>query len=77
MVVGEVLRLGASGVAIAIPLWAVSGRVLRSMLFGVTDRDPLTLGLALAVVIVMSAAAGFIPAWRAARIDPNSAIRHD
>jgi predicted lysophospholipase L1 biosynthesis ABC-type transport system permease subunit len=77
MVLAEVLRLGGWGIAIAVPLWALAGRLLRSLLFGVTEHDPWTLALALAIVITVAAAAGFIPAWRASRIDPNSAIRHE
>jgi predicted permease len=77
MVLGDVLRLGAAGILIAAPLWALTGRLLGTLLFGVTQHDPSTLAAALAVVIAVAAAAGFLPAWRASRLDPNSAIRQD
>jgi predicted permease len=77
MVLADVLRLGAAGIVIAAPLWAMSGRLLETLLFGVTQHDPATLAAALAIVIAVAAAAGFLPAWRASRLDPNSAIRHD
>jgi predicted permease len=77
MVLADVLRLGAAGIAIAAPLWALAGRLLQTQLFGVTQHDPSTLAAALAIVIAVAAAAGFLPAWRASRLDPNSAIRQD
>jgi ABC-type antimicrobial peptide transport system permease subunit len=77
MVLSEVLWLGAIGIALAIPLWIGAGRLLRSLLFGVTDRDPLTLALSVLLLASVAAAAGFIPAWRASRIDPNLAIRYE
>jgi ABC-type antimicrobial peptide transport system permease subunit len=69
--------LGAAGIALAIPLWLIGGRVLKTLLFGVTERDPSTLVLSLALLIAVAAAAGALPAWRAAHIDPTSAIRHE
>jgi predicted permease len=77
MVLAEVLWLGGIGIGIAIPLWIASGRLLRSILFGVTERDPLTLALAVTLLAAVAAAAGFIPAWRASRLDPNLAIRYE
>jgi predicted permease len=77
MVLADVVRLGLAGIVIAVPLWILSGRLLKALLFGVTERDPLTLAAALAVVLVAAVASGFVPAWRASRIDPNSAIRHE
>jgi predicted permease len=77
MVLSEVLWLGGIGIALAVPLWIGAGRLLRSLLFGVTDRDPLTLALAVLLLAAVAAAAGFIPAWRASRIDPNLAIRYE
>jgi ABC-type antimicrobial peptide transport system permease subunit len=47
------------------------------MLFGVTERDPLTLALSILLLASVAAAAGSIPAWRASRIDPNVAIRYE
>jgi ABC-type antimicrobial peptide transport system permease subunit len=55
----------------------MSGSLLETLLFGVTQHDPATLAAALGIVIAVAAAAGFLPAWRASRLDPNSAIRHD
>ncbi len=77
MVLADVFRMGAVGVAIAVPLWAWGGRLLKSLLFGVTEHDPATLATAFAIVVAVAFAAGLGPAWRASRIDPNTAIRHE
>jgi putative ABC transport system permease protein len=60
--------LGALGVA------AVSG-LARSILFGIAPHDPLTLGMTAAVLLAAVLAASWLPARRAARIDPVSAMR--
>ena len=60
--------VGALGVA------AVS-RVARSVLFGIGPHDPLTLGMTAAVLLGVVLAASWLPAQRAARIDPVSAMR--
>jgi len=78
-VAGLVLRQGLSlaltGVAIGVPAaWAVS-RVLATLLFEVDTGDPSTfLGVPL-LVLAVAAAACFVPAWRAARLDPASVLR--
>jgi len=77
MVLADVFRLGAAGLAVAAPLWIAASRLLKTLLFGVTEHDPATLAAALALVLAVALGAGFIPAWRASRIDPNSAIRHE
>jgi len=77
MVLTEVAALAGVGIAIAIPLWVVSGRLVHSLLFGVTERDPSAFVLAVAVLAATAGAAGMVPAWRAARIDPSLAMRND
>jgi putative ABC transport system permease protein len=77
MVLADVLRLGVAGLVIAAPLWVLAARLLKTLLFGVTEHDPATLAAAFAAILAVALGAGFLPAWRASRIDPNSAIRHD
>jgi len=53
------------------------GGVLNSLLFGVGPRDPLTLGVVVAVLLVTALAACAAPALRATRIDPIVALRDE
>jgi predicted permease len=77
LILSEVFWLGVVGIAIAVPVWFGAAKVLQSQLFGVTIRDPLTLTSSVAILSLVAAAAGFIPALRAARVDPISAIRYE
>lgn len=75
LVVRETLVLVVIGGAIGIPLSLTGGRVLKSMLFGIAPQDPLTLAVTLAILISAGLLAGYLPARRAARLDPASALR--
>jgi putative ABC transport system permease protein len=77
MVLREVLWLGVAGVAVASPLWMAGSRLLSAQLFGVKPGDLLSLLAAVAILTLVTLAAGFIPAFRASRIDPISAIRYE
>ena len=75
LVLGEAVRLAVSGALIGVALAFVLGRSLAKMLFGVRPSDPLTMvGVPLLLVAVAMLAA-YIPAWRAARTNPVSALR--
>jgi predicted permease len=78
-VVALVLR-GASfqvglGLAIGIPAALLGGRLMASQLYGVRTYDPLTLAVAVLVLSAFAGIAGFIPARRAASIEPMNALR--
>jgi putative ABC transport system permease protein len=77
LVVGEGLRLCAlgvgSGLAGSVPLT----RLLRSVLFGVSPADPVTLVAASAALVLVAVMACYIPARRAVTIDPMTALRHE
>ncbi len=77
MVMRESLILVAIGVAIGIAAALGSGRVVESLLFGLTPRDATTSAAAIAVMLGVSAFAGYLPARRASRLDPMVALRHD
>jgi ABC-type antimicrobial peptide transport system permease subunit len=47
------------------------------MLFGLSPRDPVTMIGAAVVLIAVAALAAFIPAWRASRVDPMTALRYE
>jgi predicted permease len=78
-VVALVLR-GASwqvglGLAIGIPAALLGGHFMATQLYGVSTYDPLTLAAAVLILSVFAAIAGFIPARRAASIEPMKALR--
>lgn len=77
MVLREALLLVAGGVAIGLPLAFLSGRLLKSQLFGVDLIDPLSILLAVAVLGGSAVLAGYLPARRASRVAPLAAIRAD
>ena len=73
----EVLVLVAVGVAAGVVFSLVLTRVVQSQLFGLTPHDPATLALATVVLAFVACAAGYIPAWRASRLDPMKALRYE
>ena len=80
-VMGTVVRrcilLGAAGVLAGSALAAAVTPLIANLTIGVAPTDPLTFLLVGAVLLVAVAVAGFIPARRAARIDPLAALRQD
>jgi len=77
MVVKAGLRLVAAGIAIGIVASLALGRLLGSQLSGVTAHDPPTLAATTALLTLTAAVACWIPARRAARVDPMVALRHE
>ena len=77
MVMKEVLLLLAIGLAVGVPAAMALGQYVSSQLYGIKPHDPAIAGGTLALLIVVSAAAGLIPAQRASRIDPILALRHE
>ncbi len=77
MVLSQACKLTAVGLGIGLVGAALASRVLRSLLFGVTAADPVTYGSAILLLAVAGILAGYIPAWRASRIDPLEALRQE
>ena len=77
MVMREVLLLVAIGVTAGVIFSLMLTRVVQSQLFGLTPHDPFTLALATAALVFVACAAGYIPAWRASRLDPTVALRYE
>ena len=66
-----------AGVAIGLPTAFFLSRVMASMLFGVTTRDPLTFTVLPISIVAVTTLACYLPARRAARVDPVTAIKQD
>jgi ABC-type antimicrobial peptide transport system permease subunit len=77
LVLREALALAFLGAAIGLPAGLVGTRAISSMLFGLSPSDPATLTLATAVMLAVAALAGYLPARRAARVDPLIALRYE
>lgn len=76
-VVAQGMWHAAAGVAVGLPVAFLLSRVMSSMLFGVTTHDPLTFTALPILMVAATALACYLPARRAARVDPVTAIRQD
>jgi len=82
---GQVMRLVlrqtlvwvALGIALGLGVALLGTQWAESLLFGLQPHDPLTIGLAALLLLAVAAVAGYVPARRAARVDPMVALRHE
>jgi ABC-type antimicrobial peptide transport system permease subunit len=77
MVLGEAMRIVIAGAAIGLIGAVLSGRLLSSQLFGVAPIDVVSLVTATGLLIVVAAAAAYLPAHLAAHTDPVTALRSE
>jgi predicted permease len=75
LILTETMRLAAIGIAIGLIGSLTLMRLVSTLLYGVTSRDALTLSITVAVLSTVALTAGYIPALRASRIEPMSALR--
>ena len=74
-VLRHALQLAVCGVALGLLLSFALARLIAGMLVGVGPLDPLSLGLASALILITAMAAAFAPAWKATSVDPMVALR--
>jgi putative ABC transport system permease protein len=77
LVVGQGLRLTGIGIAAGLIAALALTRGMTTMLVGVKASDPATFGTMGVVFLLIAAMASWLPAWRAARLDPTSALREE
>jgi predicted lysophospholipase L1 biosynthesis ABC-type transport system permease subunit len=77
MVAGEAGKVVALGVALGALLALATNRLVASFLYGVTATDPATMTLSALILAAVAMAAGMVPAWRAAGVDPMVTLRED
>ena len=77
LVVGDGLRLALVGVVIGAGTAAAASRTLSSLLYAVSASDPATFAAIAALIGAVTLAASYVPARRAARVDPVDALRSD
>jgi predicted permease len=77
MVLGRGLRLAAGGIAIGVAVGLAIARTIASVLYGVSPSDPITFSLIPLLLLAITAAACYVPARRAMRVDPIVALRSE
>jgi predicted permease len=77
LILGEGLRLAAIGLAIGLAAAVALTRFAASLLYGVTPTDPLTFAGAIGILTAAALVACYIPALRALRVDPVTALRYE
>ena len=77
MILRQVVVLAVVGLAIGIPAAAAASKTARAMLFGVQPADPWSIAIGAGVLFGVALTAGFIPARKAARLDPLVALRRE
>jgi putative ABC transport system permease protein len=77
MILGQSARMIFAGVGIGVAAALGLTELMRSLLFGVSPRDPLTFAAVAALLVVFALLASYIPARRAMLIDPIVALRHE
>lgn len=77
LVLNRGLLLTALGLAIGVIGSIVAGRLIKTMLFGVKEQDPVTLVGVSVILLAVAATACLLPAWRASRVDPVIALQNE
>ena len=68
-------RLALCGIGIGLPISLLGGKVLRGLLYGTVPSDPVILSLAAAIMFMVALLASYLPARRAASVDPVQELR--
>lgn len=77
LVMREVLTMLAIGIAVALPAAWILTQMVRSQLYGIEPADPVSIVAATLAIAAVAALAGYLPAYRATRVDPMHALRYE
>jgi predicted permease len=77
MVLNQVAKMTVIGGVVGLALAAGAGWAAQSQLYQMTGFDPVVLASSAGILTIVAMAAGFIPAWRASRVDPMLALRYE
>jgi predicted permease len=77
MILSDALWLVAGGLLLGLPAALAAARTVTSVLFGIQPADPFTFASTAAILVVVGVAAAFLPARRAAAVEPSRVLRHE
>jgi ABC-type antimicrobial peptide transport system permease subunit len=77
LVMGQTLWIVTIGALLGLGLAAAGSRLIANQLFGVQPLDPSTIASAVALMVAVACLAGYLPARRAAQLDPTQALRYE
>jgi predicted permease len=77
MILRQAVVLAIAGIAIGVPISLWTGKYVASLLFDLSPHDPVTLTLTAALLVGIASMAGYLPARRAALVDPAVALKQD
>jgi putative ABC transport system permease protein len=77
LILGRGLKLGAAGLAIGLAITLALTRVLAGQLFEISPHDPWVLTIVSLLMLSVTAAACYLPAWRATQVDPVITLRSE
>jgi putative ABC transport system permease protein len=76
-VLGQMMRVVCIGIALGLGAVVPAAQILRGAFWGVKPIDPLSLGIAICLMLLIAGIAAFFPARRAMRVDPMVALRYE
>lgn len=77
LVLREAVVLTLAGIAVGIPFTLAATRLIAHMIFGPSPADPVTLAGASLTMLLVGTLAGYLPAFKAMKMNPVTALRHD
>jgi predicted permease len=77
LILREAVLLTLAGILVGVPCTLAATRLITHMIFGLSAADPATLTIASLILLLVGAIAGYLPAVRAMKLDPMTALRHD